>query len=195
MTERLIVAVTGASAPHYARTLLTTLQGHDDVETHLVVSRASRRTVQLELGMSIAEFSALADVVHHPDDIAASISSGSFRTAGMVVLPCSMRTLGAVAAGIGDDLITRAADVTLKERRRLVLAVRETPLSLIHVRNMTTVTEAGAIVMPPVPAFYTQPTSVDDIVDQFVGRVLDMFGIDSGLSRPWTGPDGMGGES
>ncbi|WES62810.1 UbiX family flavin prenyltransferase [Microbacter sp. GSS18] len=195
MTKRLIVAVTGASAPHYARTLLTTLHERDDVETHLVVSRASRRTVQLELGMSIAEFSALADVVHHPDDIAASISSGSFATAGMVVLPCSMRTLGAIAAGIGDDLITRAADVTLKERRRLVLAVRETPLSLIHVRNMTTVTEAGAIVMPPVPAFYTQPTSVEDIVDQFVGRVLDMFGIESDLARPWTGPDGMGGES
>jgi polyprenyl P-hydroxybenzoate/phenylacrylic acid decarboxylase-like protein len=183
----LIVAVTGASAPHYADRMLDVLALNDDIETHLIVSHGARRTLNLELGRSVAEFSSRADVVHQPDNLAASISSGSFPTLGMVVVPCSMKSLGLIAGGIGSDLIARAADVTLKERRRLVLAVRETPLNLIHLRNMVTVSEAGATVMPPVPAFYQQPQTVDDLVDHTVGRILEQFGIYHSLYARWTG--------
>ncbi|GAA2224324.1 UbiX family flavin prenyltransferase [Herbiconiux moechotypicola] len=185
MTGRLVIGVTGASAPHYAHRLLEVLAERPEVETHLVVSRGARRTLTEEIGLSIAEFGRAADVVHNPDDLGASIASGSFATLGMAVVPCSVKSLGQIAAGIGSDLLSRAADVTLKERRRLVLAVRETPLSLIHLRNMTTVTEAGAIVMPPVPAFYHHPRSLQDVIDHTVGRILEQFGIDHDLYTRW----------
>ncbi|MDQ1129480.1 UbiX family flavin prenyltransferase [Microbacterium sp. SORGH_AS_0888] len=186
-TGRLVIAVTGASAPHYADRLLEVLRDRDEIETHLVVSHGARRTLALELDTTVAAFSSRADVVHHPDDLAAPISSGSFATLGMVIVPCSMKTLGLVAAGIGGDLVSRAADVSLKERRRLVLAVRETPLSLIHLRNMTAVTEAGATVMPPVPAFYQRPRTLADVIDQTTGRILEQFGIAHELYTPWDG--------
>jgi polyprenyl P-hydroxybenzoate/phenylacrylic acid decarboxylase-like protein len=158
------------------------------IETHLVLSVAARRTIELETETKVVEVEALADVIHDPDDLAASISSGSFLTAGMVVAPCSMRTLAAIAHGLADNLLTRAADVTLKERRPLVLVTRETPLSLIHLRNMVAVTEAGAIVLPPTPGFYHRPRSIDDLVDQTTGKVLDQLGIDHDLFRRWATP-------
>lgn len=182
---RLVIAVTGASAPHYADRLLRELAGRDEIETHLVVSHGARRTLALELDTTVAEFSRRADVVHHPDDLAASISSGSFETLGMVVVPCSMKTLGLVAGGIGSDLVSRAADVALKERRRLVLVTRETPLNLIHLRNMVTVTEAGAMILPPVPAFYQRPRTLDDVINQTTGRILEQFGIAHDLYPRW----------
>lgn len=156
-----------------------------DVETHLVVSRSAQITIAHELSLKISELTALADVVYRTDDIGAAISSGSFKTMGMIVAPCSIRTLSEVASGVTSSLLTRAADVVLKERRKLVLMVRETPLHLGHLRAMTQVTEIGAIVMPPVPAFYTRPTSLEDIVNHSVGRALDLFGLDSGLVPRW----------
>lgn len=190
MTSRIVLAVTGASAPHYADVMLDVLSARSDIETHLIVSRSARRTLQVELGKTLAEFAARADVTHPVDDIGAPIASGSFPTQGMVVMPCSMKTLGMIAAGIGGDLITRAADVTLKERRPLVLAVRETPLHLIHLRNMCTVTEAGATVLPPVPAFYHRPVTIKDLIDQTVGRVLEQLSIDHDLYPAWgSNPD------
>lgn len=188
MPDRLVVGVTGASAPHLAIHLLTSLQRIDGIETHLVMSRAAHRTIELETGIRPADVAALADVCHQRGDIAGSIASGSFRTAGMVVVPCSMKTLAGIAHGYSDDLLTRAADVCLKERRRLVLVTRETPLSLVHLRNMTAVTEAGAVVLPPVPAFYHQPESVDDLLAHLTGKVLDQFGIDHDLFPRWQGP-------
>jgi 4-hydroxy-3-polyprenylbenzoate decarboxylase len=148
------------------------------VETHLVVTPAAQQTRAYETDLSAADLAAAADVSYRPADIGAAIASGSFRTAGMLVAPCSIRTLAAVAHGLGDNLLTRAADVTLKERRRLVLMVRETPLTLGHLKAMTAVTEMGGVVMPPVPAFYLRPTGVDDIVQHSVGRALDLLGID-----------------
>lgn len=183
--QRLIIGVTGASAPHYADALLKELRGHDDIETHLVVSRGASRTLSLELDTTMADFSAQADVVHHSEDLAAPISSGSFRTMGMIIVPCSMKTLGQIAAGIGSDLISRAADVVLKERRPLVLAVRETPLNLIHLRNMVAVTEAGATIMPPVPGFYHRPQTISDIIAQTTGRILEQLHIEHDLYRRW----------
>jgi polyprenyl P-hydroxybenzoate/phenylacrylic acid decarboxylase-like protein len=188
MSNRLIVAVTGASAPVLAVHLLTALASLGTVETHLVMSRAAHRTLELETDVRPAELAALADVCHQRGDIAASIASGSFRTIGMVVVPCSMKTLAGIAHGYSDDLITRAADVCLKERRRLVLVARETPLSLIHLRNMVAVTEAGAVVLPPVPAFYQRPASVDDLLAHLTGKVLDQFGIEHELYERWEGP-------
>jgi polyprenyl P-hydroxybenzoate/phenylacrylic acid decarboxylase-like protein len=186
--KRLVVGITGASAPHLGIHLLRTLRRLGTVETHLVISQAAHRTIELETDMRPAEVAALADVVHRRGDIAAAIASGSFPTLGMAVVPCSMRTLAAVAHGYGDDLLTRAADVCLKERRPLVLVARETPLSLVHLRNMVAVTEAGATVLPPMPAFYQRPSSVEDVLAHLSGKVLDQFGIEHDVYPRWHGP-------
>jgi polyprenyl P-hydroxybenzoate/phenylacrylic acid decarboxylase-like protein len=182
---RLVIGMAGSSAPHYGISLLRTLRALGSIETHLVLSQGASRTIELEARVDPAEVCGLADVVHDARDLAASISSGSFLTVGMVVAPCSMKTLAAIAHGYSDSLLSRAADVTLKERRRLVLVTRETPLSLIHLRNMVAVTEAGAIVLPPVPAFYHQPKSIDDLIAQTVGKILDQFGIEHHSFRRW----------
>lgn len=184
---RLVVGVSGASAAQLAVHLLSTLQQIGTVETHLVVSRAAHRTLEIETGLGASDVSRLVDVCHKRGDIAASIASGSFLTMGMVVVPCSMKTLAGIAHGYSDDLLTRAADVCLKERRRLVLVTRETPLSLVHVRNMLAVTEAGATVLPPVPAFYHRPSSIEDLLAHLTGKVLDQFGIDHDLFTRWNG--------
>jgi polyprenyl P-hydroxybenzoate/phenylacrylic acid decarboxylase-like protein len=181
----LVIGMAGSSAPHYGISLLRTLRALDTIETHLVLSDGATRTIELEARIDPAEVRGLADVVHDARDMAASISSGSFLTLGMVVAPCSMKTLAAIAHGYSDSLLSRAADVTLKERRRLVLVTRETPLSLIHLRNMVAVTEAGATVLPPVPAFYHQPRSIDDLIAQTVGKILDQFGIQHHTFRRW----------
>ncbi|MBO0880592.1 MAG: UbiX family flavin prenyltransferase [Mycobacterium sp.] len=185
--QRLIIGVSGSSAPQLGWAVLQTLHGHPDIETHLVISRGADTTIQFEMGVDRADFEALADVSYHPDDLGAAISSGSFRTIGMVVVPCSMKTLAAVAAGTSTDLLSRAADVCLKERRRLVLVTRETPLSLIHIRNMETVTLAGATVLPPTPAFYHRPETINDLLAQTSGKILDQFGIDHQLFQRWQG--------
>ncbi|WP_404994226.1 UbiX family flavin prenyltransferase [Cupriavidus pauculus] len=186
--RRLVVAVTGASGAAYGVRLLQAMQAAPEWQTHLICSPSGWLTVHHELGMQRPQLEALADVVHNVRDIGAAVASGSFRCDGMVIAPCSMRTLAAVATGVADNLITRTADVMLKERRRLVLLARETPLHLVHLRNMTTVTEMGAIVMPPMPAFYTHPQSVDDIVNHTVGRVLDLFDVPhTGLVSRWAG--------
>ena len=163
------------------------MRGHPDIETHLVISRGADKTIQLEMGAERSDFEALADVCYDPGDLGAAISSGSFHTIGMVVVPCSMKTLATIAAGTSTDLLTRAADVCLKERRRLVLVARETPLNLIHIRNMETVTLAGATVLPPVPAFYHQPETIHDLLNQTAGKILDQFGISHELFRGWDG--------
>jgi 4-hydroxy-3-polyprenylbenzoate decarboxylase len=182
--QRLIVGITGASGAAYGLAALKALRS-ENIETHLVISRSGQITAAHELGLKFSELTALADVVYKIDDIAAAISSGSFRTAGMLVAPCSIRTLSEIASGVTSSLLSRAADVVLKERRKLVLMVRETPLHLGHLRAMTAATEMGAIVMPPVPAFYARPTSLDDIVNHSVGRALDLFGMDLQLVSRW----------
>jgi len=182
--KRLIIGISGASGIVYGVRTLEALR-RVDLETHLVMTKAAQVTLAHELPMKVADVQALADVVHRPEDIAASISSGSFQTMGMIVAPCSIRSVSEIACGVTSNLLTRAADVVLKERRRLVLMVRETPLHLGHLRTMAQVTEMGAIVMPPVPAFYARPQTVDDIVNHSVGRVLDLFGIDSAFVRRW----------
>lgn len=186
VTRRLIVAITGASGTIYGVRLLQELR-HGGVETHVVVSNAGLLNAATEMAIGRQEIEALGDFAHADRDIGACIASGSFRTDGMVISPCSMRTLAAIATGVTDNLVTRAADVTLKERRRLVLLVRETPLTLVHLRNMVTVTEMGGVIFPPVPAFYAKPESIEAMVDQTVGRVLDLFGVDSPLVRRWSG--------
>ncbi len=187
MTRRIVIAITGASGSIYGVRLLEALREEPDVETHLVVSKAGFLNVSVELDMDRAQLEALADIVHSDRDIAASVASGSFRTDGMIIAPCSMKTLASIATGVADTLVARAADVAFKERRRVVLLVRETPLHLVHLRNMTTVTELGGIVFPPVPAFYANLDSIDAMVDQTVGRVLDLFDVDSPRLRRWTG--------
>ena len=187
MARRIVIAITGASGSVYGLRLLEELKREPDIETHLVVSRAGMLNVSAELDVSRADLEARADVVHSDRDIGASIAIGSFKTDGMIIAPCSMKTLAAVASGVTDSLASRAADVALKERRRVVLLVRESPLHLVHLRNMTTVTEMGAIVFPPLPAFYARLKSIDEMVDQTVGRALDLFGIDSPLLRRWSG--------
>ena len=183
--KRLIVGISGASGVIYGVTMLQALK-ETDVETHLVMTKSAEVTLAYEMpGTKVAEIQALADVAHPIGDIAAAISSGSFRTQGMIVAPCSIRSLSEIAHGTTGNLLTRAADVILKERRRLVLMVRETPLHLGHMRTLTQVTEMGAIVAPPVPAFYQQPKTLDDIVRQSVGRALDLFGFDIGLVKRW----------
>jgi len=190
--RRLVVGITGASAPHLAIHLLEALRRLGTVETHLVISGAAARTLEIETGRRPAEVAALADVWHRRGDIAAAIASGSFPTMGMAVVPCSMKTLAGIAHGYSDDLLTRAADVCLKERRPLVLVARETPLSLVHLRNMVAATEAGATVLPPMPAFYQQPRSIEDLLAHLTGKVLDQFGIAHDLYPRWRGPRPVG---
>lgn len=176
--KRLIVGISGASGAIYGVRLLQVLQDVADVESHLVMSQAARQTLSLETDFSLRDVQALADVVHDARDIAASISSGSFKTDGMAILPCSIKTLSGIVHSYTDSLLTRAADVVLKERRPLVLCVRETPLHLGHLRLMTQAAELGAVIMPPVPAFYHRPGSLDDVINQTVNRVVDQFAID-----------------
>ncbi|HZO95396.1 MAG TPA: UbiX family flavin prenyltransferase [Candidatus Baltobacteraceae bacterium] len=186
--RRLIVGVTGASGSVYAFAALRALAAVPDVETHLVVSDQARRTIPLETEGSAEELEALADVVHRDEDLAASISSGSFRTDGMLVIPCSMRTAASIAYSLNANLLVRAADVCLKEKRPLVLVVRETPLHLGHLRTLAQLAEIGATILPPVPGWYSRPASVEDIVVHTVGKALDQVGIDAKLFRRWSGP-------
>lgn len=181
---RLVVGISGASGVIYGIRMLQTLR-RIGVESHLVVSRSAEVTLAHETAMKVTELRALADVSYAAADIGAAVSSGSFRTLGMVVAPCSVRTMSEIASGVTSTLLTRAADVALKERRRLVLMVRETPLHLGHLRTMTALAEMGAVIAPPVPAFYARPQSIDDLVDHSVGRVLDLFGLDAGNLRRW----------
>jgi 4-hydroxy-3-polyprenylbenzoate decarboxylase len=185
--RRIVVGMTGATGAVLGVEVLRRLQQCPDVQTHLVLSRWARATIQLETELSASDVSELADVVYSSDDQAAAISSGSFRTDGMVVVPCSMKTLAGIRTGYADGLIARAADVTLKEHRRLVLVPRETPLSEIHLDNMLALARMGVCVVPPMPAFYNHPTSVGDVVEHIVTRVLDQFDIESSTARRWTG--------
>jgi 4-hydroxy-3-polyprenylbenzoate decarboxylase len=191
---RLIIGITGASGTVYAVRALEMLRKLD-VETHLVMTKSAQVTLAYETSLKVKQVEALADVVYRNEDIGAAISSGSFKTLGMLVAPCSIRSLSEIACGVTGSLLSRAADVALKERRRVVLMVRETPNHLGHLRSMVAVTEMGAIVMPPVPAFYTKPKSIDDIVSHSVGRALDLFGLDTGMVKRWgedVGPKGKG---
>ena len=183
---RLIIGISGASGTIYGIRLLQLLQG-TGIETHLVMSRAAQTTLAYETDMKVADVEKLATVVYSNQDIGAACSSGSFRTLGMIIAPCSIKTMSEIATGVTANLLSRAADVALKERRRVVLMLRETPLHIGHIKSMAAVTEAGAIVYPPVPAFYARPKSLDDMVDHTLGRVLDLFDIDMGLVRRWTG--------
>jgi 4-hydroxy-3-polyprenylbenzoate decarboxylase len=186
--KRLIIAMTGATGAIYGVRMLQILQTLPDWESHLVISSAGLVNLKYELEMDKAELYALADVTHGINDIASPIASGSFKTEGVVVAPCSMKTLAAIAHGFGDNLISRSADVALKERRKTVLIPRETPLNLAHIRNMAAVTEMGGIIYPPMPAFYNKTDSMRAMVDEGVGRILDMYGISvEGLYKPWTG--------
>jgi 4-hydroxy-3-polyprenylbenzoate decarboxylase len=183
--KRLIVGISGASGVAYGVRLLQLLR-NAGVETHLVMSKTAEITFAYETGLKIADVVASADKHHAIGDMAAPISSGSFKTMGMIVAPCSMRSMSEIASGVTTTLLTRAADVTLKERRRLVLMVRETPLHTGHLRTMTALSEIGAIIAPPVPAFYAKPDSLEDMIDHTVGRVLDLFDIDVGIVRRWS---------
>ena len=184
--QRLIVGITGASGAIYGIRLLKLLQP-TAIETHLVMSKSAKIALAQETDLSVSDVAALADVVHQADNIGATISSGSFRTLGMVIAPCSMRSLSEIATGVTSSLVTRAADVVLKERRRLVLMVREAPLHLGHLRSMTAAAEIGAIIYPPVPAFYARPESLEQMVDHTLGRVLDLFDISSDVVSRWAG--------
>jgi 4-hydroxy-3-polyprenylbenzoate decarboxylase len=184
--KRIVIGISGASGVVYGVRLLDALHNLD-VETHLVMSKSAKVTLAHEMDMKVSEVSAKADFTYQPEDIGAAISSGSFLTMGMIVAPCSIRTLSEIATGVTSTLLSRAADVVLKDRRRLVLMVRETPLHLGHLRSMAQVTEAGAIIMPPVPAFYAKPSSIDEMVGHSIGRVLDMFEIKNDLVKRWGG--------
>jgi 4-hydroxy-3-polyprenylbenzoate decarboxylase len=184
LPNRLIVGISGASGVIYGVRLLQALKPLP-VETHLVMTRTAEVTLAHETKMKVSDVRRLADVAYPIGDLAAAISSGSFQTIGMIVAPCSMRSLGEIAHGISSNLLTRAADVVLKERRRLVLVARETPLHTIHLRNLVTVSELGAIVAPPMPAFYNKPKTLDDVIDHTVGRLLDLFGFDTGKVKRW----------
>jgi len=186
-TRRLIIAITGATGAIYGVRLLQILRDVPTVETHLLVSEAGVLNLHQEMEMKRKDIELLADVVHNVRDVGASIASGSFQSDGMIIAPCSMRTLASVAHGMADNLITRAADVVLKERRRLVLMVRETPFNLAHLRNMTAVTEMGGIIFPPLPGFYQRPQSIQEMVDHTVGRVLDLFDVPHDLTPRWQG--------
>jgi 4-hydroxy-3-polyprenylbenzoate decarboxylase len=189
VVKRLVVGLSGASGAIYGVRLLEVLKDTPGVETHLIVSRSAEVSLGLETGRSLDEVNALADVVYDHSDLAAPLSSGSFLTLGMMVVPCSMKSLAQIALSLGDNLLARAADVTLKERRRLVLVTRETPLHLGHLRNMTAVTEMGGVVLPPVHSFYHDPKTIMDVVDQTVGKMLDLFEIGHDLFRRWGGVD------
>jgi flavin prenyltransferase len=182
---RIIVGISGASGSVYGLRLMERLKAHPDVEIHLVMSRSGERTAYLETGKKSADIRALADFTYPVEDIGGRIASGSFLTEGMVIAPCSIHTMSAIAHGITDNLLTRAADVVLKERRKLILMVRETPLHLGHLRSMTALAEMGAIIAPPVPAFYQQPQTVMDVVDHSVYRVLDLLGLPSPDAKRW----------
>ncbi|MBT3811244.1 MAG: UbiX family flavin prenyltransferase [Gammaproteobacteria bacterium] len=186
--KRLVIAMTGATGAIYGVRMLQVLQQQEDWESHLVISNAGLVNLKHELDISRKDLYALSDVTHGIDDIASSIASGSFKTEGTIVAPCSMKTLAAIAHGFGDNLISRSADVALKERRRVVIMPRETPLNLAHIRNMASVTEMGGIIFPPMPAFYNKSNSIAAMVDEGVGRVLDMYGVNvEGLCAPWEG--------
>ena len=191
MTRRLIVGISGASGVIYGVKLLELLKT-TDVETHLVMTKSAEITLAYEMDMKVSKVKALATKVYGPDDIAAAISSGSFKTEGMVVAPCSIRSLSEIAYGQTTSLLTRAADVALKERRRVILLLRETPLHLGHIKSMAAATEAGAIVMPPVPAFYARPKNIEEMVEHTIGRALDLFGIETGSVRRWGEDVGKG---
>lgn len=187
---RIVVGMSGSTGAIYGIRLLEVLAGLKDVETHLIISNPARETIALETDYTIKQIESLATKVHSINNIAASISSGSFKTDGMAVVPCSIKTLSGIANSANDNLLVRAADVTLKERRRLVLVVRETPLHLGHLRLMTQAAEIGAIISPPVPAFYHRPKTIDDIVNQTVGRVLDLLGVEHpDLFKRWSGSE------
>ncbi|AXA93379.1 UbiX family flavin prenyltransferase [Massilia sp. YMA4] len=198
--RRIVIAITGATGAVYGVRLLQTLRALNAsatgaapaarIETHLVISDAAVLTLHEETGMARRDVEALADIVHKPHNVGATIASGSYQTDAMVIAPCSMKTLAAVAHGLSDNLIARAADVTLKERRRLVLMVRETPFNLAHLRNMTAVTEMGGIVFPPLPSFYHKPQTIDDIVAHTVARVIDLLGLEAPTAPRWNGLNG-----
>lgn len=188
--RRMIVGISGASGVVYGKRILELLRDLE-IETHLIMSRAACITLAAEATFSRQDLEALATTTHSNKDIGAVCSSGSYKTLGMIVAPCSVRTLAEIATGTTDNLISRAADVVLKERRRLVLMLRETPLHLGHIRNMAHVTEMGGIIYPPVPAFYAKPQSIEDMVDHTVGRVLDLFDLDPGIVRRWRGTQGV----
>ena len=185
--KRLIIAITGATGAIYGVRLLQVLRDTPGIETHLMVSEAGVLNLHQELDMNRKDVEALAHVVHNVRNVGASIASGSFQSDGMVIAPCSMKSLASVAHGMADNLITRAADVVLKERRRLVLMVRETPFNLAHLRNMTAVTEMGGVIFPPLPGFYHRPQSIAEMVDHTVGRVLDLFAVEHQLTPRWNG--------
>lgn len=185
--KRIVVGISGASGTIYGVRLLEILNQLDGIETHLILSRGARVTMEHEASIRPDSLERLAHVSHSPDNLAACVSSGSFKTDGMVVAPCSMKSLSMIANSIDDNLLIRAADVTLKERRKLVLIVRETPLHLGHLRQMTAVTEMGAIILPPVPSFYHKPKTIEDIVDQTIGKALDQLDIDHHLFQRWAG--------
>lgn len=185
--QRLIIAITGATGAVYGVRLLQAIRDLPGVESHLLISEAGTLTLHQELELRRKDVEALADVVHNVRDVGACIASGSFQASGMIIAPCSMKTLASVAHGLSDNLITRAADVILKERRRLVLMVRETPFNLAHLRNMTAVTEMGGIIFPPLPAFYQKPASIDELVQHTTARVLDLFDISTELAPRWNG--------
>jgi 4-hydroxy-3-polyprenylbenzoate decarboxylase len=196
--RRIVIAITGATGAVYGVRLLQHLNevsrsGSRPVETHLIVSDAAILTLHQETGLQRREVEALAHVVHKVRDVGAAIASGSFQSDGMIIAPCSMKTLASVAHGLSDNLIARAADVVLKERRRLVLMVRETPFNLAHLRNMTAVTEMGGIIFPPLPSFYHNPQSISEMVDHTVARVIDLFGIEHALAPRWAGMKGAAG--
>ena len=184
--RRLIVGMTGSTGAIFGIRFLEALK-HADIESHLIVSKWAQRTIEHETNYALEQVRALASVVHSPGDMGATISSGSFLTEGMVVIPCSVRTLGGIAQGVGDHLVHRAADVILKERRKLVLVVRETPLSEVHLENMLKLSRMGVVMLPPMPAFYNHPASVGDIVDHIVARILDQFDIESPAAKRWNG--------
>jgi 4-hydroxy-3-polyprenylbenzoate decarboxylase len=186
-----IVAITGASGSVYGARLLAHLRAAGGIETHVVVSSAGALSAHHELGLKRGQIEGLADVVHSVNDVGASIASGSFACDGMVVAPCSAKTLAAVATGYADNLVARAADVCLKERRPLILMVRETPLHLVHLRNMEAVTQMGGIIFPPLPAFYQRPATIEEMVDHTLGRVLDLLHIEHDLAPPWSGFHGL----
>lgn len=183
---RIIVGISGASGAIYGIRLLEELK-KTEVETHLVVSKWAKYTIERETDYTLESVIKLADCYHDEDNMAAKISSGSFKTAGMVILPCSMKTLGSIANGIANDLLCRAADVCLKEGRKLLLMARETPLNTVHLENMLKLSRMGTVIMPPVPAFYNNPSTIEDIVNQTVGRVLDQFDIDTEILKRWEG--------
>ncbi|HEX9788139.1 MAG TPA: UbiX family flavin prenyltransferase [Candidatus Binatia bacterium] len=183
--KRLIVGISGATGAVYGVRMLEILSKIEEIETHLVLSKAGKMTIQVETPFSVKEVEAMADVVHDVNNVGASISSGSFRTEGMVIAPCSMKSMGAIAHSLGGDLLVRAADVVLKERKKLVLVVRETPLHLGHLEAMAALTRIGAMIFPPVPAFYHRPKTLDDVINQTVTRILDQFDIDVGLFQRW----------